>query len=68
MTEFTRYTSLVEAIDGARSEMLPGDTMKLCRAPVGECTREEGCDCPVVAHGDLRSTAEIVSTYFGVTQ
>ncbi len=68
MSDFWTFSSLVEAIDGARSQMEPGDEMRLCQSMTDTCERESGCACATISYGDPRSTEELVATYYGVRQ
>lgn len=67
-TDYTIAPDLVSAIDGARSEMQPGDVLKMCQSTADTCTREEGCTCPEIKFGDPRTTAELVAEIYGVRQ
>lgn len=68
MSELGLFSSLVDAIAEARSEMRPGDEMRLCQSIARHCTRESGCECATISYDDTRSTEELVAMYYGVRQ
>ena len=66
--EYEIAPDLASAIDSARSEMQPGDVLKMCQSTTNTCTREEGCTCPEIKFGDPRTTAELIAEIYGVRQ